>query len=258
MHARRPPALANRGDFADLPQREPERGRLLDEGQRLHGVLTIEAVAVGAPRRPRQHALGLVEPDCLGGDTHLPRQLADLQPAVHFVAVAVRSSHAWQRAIHASLNPGRSHHYLLTPASRGRLDVRTHCGGGYRPALPRSQALSDTTAELEQILELAIKLKGLVAQEAMHVGARRAPAAANRDDLFDLHECQTEAGRLLDEVQHPDSVVIVESVPVRGALRRRQDPLALIEADRLDRHAGPAGQLSDLEVTTHVTLNLSP
>src|SRR5213593_1498277 len=122
--------------------------------------------------------------------------------------------------------------------------------------LPRSQALSDTTAEFEQILELAIKLKGLVAQEAMHVGARRARAPANRHDLFDLRKRQTEADRLLDEVQHPDSVV-VEPVPVRGALRRRQDPLALIEADRLGGHAGPAGQLSDLEVTTHVTLNLS-
>src|SRR5437870_13182597 len=126
--------------------------------------------------------------------------------------------------------------------------------------LPRSQALSDTTAEFEQVLELDRKLKDLVAQEAMHVGARGAPASANRDDLFDLRKCQTEAGRLLDEVQHPDSVVVVEPVPVRGALRRRQDPLALIEADRLGGHAGPAGQLSDLEVTIHVTssLNLSP
>src|SRR2546422_5728598 len=126
--------------------------------------------------------------------------------------------------------------------------------------LPRSQALSDTTAEFEQILELAIKLKDLVAQEAMHVGARRAPVSANRDDLFDLRKCQTEAGRLLDEVQHPDSVVIVEPVPVRGALGQRQDPPALVETDRLCRHARPARQLSHLEATIHVTssLNLSP
>src|SRR5713226_9909050 len=90
------------------------------------------------------------------------------------------------------------------------------------------------------------------AQEAMHVGSPRWPASANRDDLFDLRKCQTEASRLLDEVQHPDRVVIVEPVPVRGALRRRQDPLALIEADRLGGHADPAGELSDLEATIHV------
>src|SRR2546428_13126173 len=126
--------------------------------------------------------------------------------------------------------------------------------------LPRSQALSDTTAEFEQILELAIKLKDLVAQEAMHVGARRAPVSANRDDLFDLRKCQTEAGRLLDEVQHPDSVVIVEPVPVRGALGQRQDPLALVEADRLGGPAGPAGPLPALWATFLFpgTLNLSP
>src|SRR2546427_11601273 len=112
--------------------------------------------------------------------------------------------------------------------------------------LPRSQALSDTTAEFEQILELAIKLKDLVAQEAMHVGARRAPAVANRDDLFDLRKCQTEAGRLLDEVQHPDSVVIVEPVPVRGVLRQRQESPGLRETDFLCGDAGPAGQLSAL------------
>src|SRR2546428_10574410 len=124
--------------------------------------------------------------------------------------------------------------------------------------LPRSQALSDTTAEFEQILELAIKLKDLVAQEAMHVGARRAPVSANRDDLFDLRKCQTEAGRLLDEVQHPDSVVIVEPVPVRGALGQRQDPLALVESDRPGGHARPARPLSPLEATNPVPSSPKP
>src|SRR2546428_13816360 len=94
--------------------------------------------------------------------------------------------------------------------------------------LPRSQALSDTTAEFEQILELAIKLKDLVAQEAMHVGARRAPPSANPDHLFDLRKCQTQAGRLLDEVQHPAHVVIVEPVPVRGALGQPRGPPAAL------------------------------
>src|SRR5207249_11459069 len=92
---------------------------------------------------------------------------------------------------------------FLMPATRGRLDVGTHCGGGYRPALPRSQASPDTTPEFEQILELAIKLKGLVAQEPMHVGARRAPPSANRDDLLPLRKCHAEHGGSPDEAHPP-------------------------------------------------------
>src|SRR5229473_2799107 len=77
VHARRSSTLPNGDDVPDLRQRKPEPRRLFDEGQRLHSVLTIDAVAVGAPRWARQHALDLVEPDRLGGNTHPPRQLAD-------------------------------------------------------------------------------------------------------------------------------------------------------------------------------------
>jgi len=150
----------------------------------------------------------------------VPRQLPIFSP--RFTASPLRSlSDAWQRAIHASLNPGRSHRYLLTPATRGRLDVRTHCGGGYRRRSHAVRALSDTTAELEQILELAIKHKGLSRKRRAR-GRTAAPAVANRDDLFDLRKCQTEAGRLLDEVQHPDSVVNRRA----GTGSRRASPAA--------------------------------
>jgi hypothetical protein len=74
------------------------------------------------------------------------------------------------------------------PATRGRLDVGSYCGGGSRLILPRRQTSPDTASEFEQILELAVKLSGLVAQEAIYVGARWAPASANRDDLLDLRQ----------------------------------------------------------------------
>jgi hypothetical protein len=64
---------------------------------------------------------------------------------------------------------------------------------------------------------------GLIAQEAMHMGARWAAASADRDDVLDLGQRQAEAGRLLDEAEHLDRVVAVEAIAGWGALRPRQD-----------------------------------
>src|SRR5216683_3146365 len=77
------------------------------------------------------------------------------------------------------------------------------------------------------------------AQELMDVRARRPAALANRYDLFDFSERNSEAACLLHEVQHPDGLGIVEAVPIRGTLSRRQNALALIEANRLRRDPGP-------------------
>ena len=85
----------------------------------------------------------------------------------------------------------------------------------------------------------------------MDVRARRPAALANRDDLFDFGEREPEAACLLHEVQHADGLAIVEAVPIRGALGRRQNALALLEADRLRRHAAPTGQFTDFETVIH-------
>src|SRR2546425_11359856 len=94
----------------------------------------------------------------------------------------------------------------------------------------------------------------------MDVRAWRPAALANRDDLFDFGERKPEAACLLHEVQHADSVAIVEAVPIRGALGWRQNALALIEADRLRRYSSPTSQFTDFETAIHDTLivNLSP
>src|SRR6266852_4471568 len=138
MLTRRPLALADGDDLPDLRQREPKPRCLLDEGQRFHSVLTVEAVAVAASRRPRQYALGLIEPDRLGGDADLPRHLADLQPAVHFASRSIRCSDAWHtHATLARLNLLHGHRYASRPFLRPRpAGVSTRCGDTLRRPPP--------------------------------------------------------------------------------------------------------------------------
>src|SRR5581483_11171080 len=146
------------------------------------------------------------------------------------------------------------------PATRGRVDVRTDGAAARRPAVPGAQALPDAAAHLDEVLQLAVELHGLRAQQALDVPARRAAAPADRDDLLDLGQGEPEAARLGDEAQHVDRVLAVDPIAIGGACGRLQDLLSFVEADRLRRDAGLPGQLADLESAFHMSprLKLSP
>src|SRR5713101_1876916 len=146
------------------------------------------------------------------------------------------------------------------PATRGQLDMWSDGRSAVGSPTPHGQAPSNTLLDLDEILQLAVEFARLDAQELMDVRARRPAALANRYDLFDLSARNSEAACLLHEVQHPDGLGIVEAVPIRGTLSRRQNALALIEANRLRRDPGPTGQFTDLETAIHdvPSLNLYP
>src|SRR2546427_170314 len=139
-----------------------------------------------------------------------------------------------------------------------RLDVRAHRGAPPAGAAPSRQAPADLPSHVDQVPELAVEFACFVPEQATDVDARRRPALPDGNDFADLRQREPEARSLLDKGEHLDGVIAVEAVAVGGALGRRQDPLALVEADRLGRHPGPAGQLSDLEAAIHVRSKPKP
>src|SRR5437867_6245465 len=149
----------------------------------------------------------------------------------------MRCSHAWQlipvtRSSTCSMSfapSGLVSGPSSAPATCGRMDVRTHRSTRRWSTLPCAQTLVDASPNLEEIVQLAIQLGGLVAQETMHVRARWPAALADDDDVLDLGQREAQAARLLDEAQHVDGVQIVEPVAVGRAPRRRKDSLPLVE-----------------------------
>ena len=79
QHARRAPAVPDRHDLLDLTECEPEPLRLLDEAENTHRSEGGQAVAVLPTRRLRDHAVHLVEANCLGPDASALSHLADSQ-----------------------------------------------------------------------------------------------------------------------------------------------------------------------------------
>ena len=64
--------------------------------------------------------------------------------------------------------------------------------------------------------------------------------------LVDLREREAERLRLLDRAQEANGVVVVAAVPARLALRLRQEPAALVIAERLDVDACACRDFADL------------
>src|SRR6185437_13407772 len=86
-------------------------------------------------------------------------------------------------------------------------------------------------------------------RQAPHIGARPALVAPERHQRRHLLDRESELPRLVDEAQRLDMPRVIEPVIAGRALRRLDQPLALIKPDGLGREPRRFRDLADIHWT---------
>lgn len=80
---------------------------------------------------------------------------------------------------------------------------------------------------------------------------RLGPGTAQRHDVPNLRERQSQSPTLLDEREHAQRVGRVNPVACRGTTRRREDAARFVESERLAARAAPCCHLANQEPVLH-------
>ena len=76
---------------------------------------------------------------------------------------------------------------------------------------------AQTCVDGREITPCLLHLGGLPFDQRPYFATRPAAGEADRDDVADLRECESDATRLGDEREHADGLVAVQSIAARGA-----------------------------------------
>src|SRR6185369_6303136 len=97
-----------------------------------------------------------------------------------------------------------------------------------------------------QLLEPAVDLAHMAKRQLAHLRARPALVMPEGQQLLDIGDGESQAPRPVDEAEIGEIAAVVDAVIALAPLGLRDEPDALVIADRLRRHAGALGQGPDI------------
>jgi hypothetical protein len=95
------------------------------------------------------------------------------------------------------------------------------------------------------------KVSRLLLEQHADMRAGRSAGAASSRDVRDLSQGQSKSPGAPDECQQLENVALIDAVAGRGALCRRNDSAALVQANRLRCKAALLGHVTDEEPICH-------